>query len=787
MNKIHLIGNAHLDPVWLWRWQEGFSEVLATFRSALDRMKDFDDLKFTSACAVYYEWVEKVAPEMFKEIKQRVKEGRWNIVGGWYLQPDCNMPDGESFARHALIAQRYFKEKFGVTANTGYNVDSFGHNRALPKILKASGMDNYVFMRPSCDEQNRSESLFMWESDDGSKVCTYRIPWSYTYSLGRMECFTRLKEKADNENMDFMAFYGVGNHGGGPTIALIDAINKLDIENMVYSTPDEYFAGVDKTMLPVLKDELQHHARGCYSAESYVKMANRKCEQNLLAAEKLCIMAKQLTGDKYPAKKLKKAWKNVLFNQFHDILCGCCVKKAYEDASHLYGETMSITEQAINMAMQKIAWNIDTLGDETLPSYKSHINWKIWEHGVLGTPVIVFNPNSWNVKTVVAINQNVKKMTNSKGQEIPFQFVRGDQTNCEDKYHTAFIADVPAMGYAVYRFFAEKESEKTFEKTMTVSETSLENSKIKVEFDRLTGDICKFYDKEQDRYIIDTPCKAVLLDDTDCDTWAHNKKMLGEMVGMFDTPEFKVIEDGVVRCAIRITTRYNNSTLQRDYTITPDSKEVRVKTKVDFREKHKVLKFTFPMTDEKVIAKIPYGTITRCGYTGEEPCGSWIASGNVCVANDSKYGYDTENGEMRLTTLRSAIYADHFGNRDEFCEFMEQGISEFTYSVFPYETNAQAEKTASELNFTLPYIMGSFHKGKLPEVISCFECNNDDIIITAIKQAEDSEETVIRAYEANGNNINVEIKLFDEEITAEFAHNEVKTFKSKDEVNMIEW
>jgi len=787
MSKIYLIGNAHLDPVWLWRWQEGFSEVLATFRSALDRMKDFDDFKFTSACAVYYEWVEKIDPEMFEEIRQRVKEGRWNIVGGWYLQPDCNMPDGESFARHGLISQRYFKEKFGITAKTGYNVDSFGHSQALPKILKASGMDNYIFMRPSYEEQGRSESLFMWESDDGTKVCTYRIPWFYNFDLSRTERFKTLKEKADAENVDLMAFYGVGNHGGGPTIALIDAINKLDVKDMIYSTPDEYFMATDKSNLPVIRDELQHHARGCYSAESYVKMANRRCEQNLLAAEKLCVMANELTGDKYPAKKLQKAWKNVLFNQFHDILCGCCVKKAYEDASYLYGETMSITEQTMNIAIQKIAWNIDTLGDETLPSYKSHINWKIWEHEVLGTPVIVFNPNSWSVKTVVSINQDAKKMTDSKGDEIPFQLVRGDQTNQEDKYHTAFIADVPAMGYAVYRFFTEKESEKAFAKVMKVTKTSLENSKIKVEFDEFTGDICKFYDKEHDRYIINSPCKAVLLDDTDCDTWAHDKKVLGKMIGMFDTPEFKITEDGPVRCSIRITTRYNNSTLQRDYTITPDSKEVRVKTVVDFHETHRVLKFTFPMTDEKVIAKIPYGSITRCGYTGEEPCGSLIASGILCVANDSKYGYDTHNSEIRMTILRSAIYADHFGKRDEFCEFMEQGISEFTYSVFPYKSNADAEKTASELNFALPHIMGSFHKGKLPEVISCFECDNDDIIITAIKQAEDSEETVIRAYEANGNNTNAKMKLFDREIIADFAHNEVKTFKGNDEVNMIEW
>ena len=170
MAKIYLIGNAHLDPVWLWRWQEVFSEIISTFRSALDRMKDFPDFKFTSACAVYYQWIEKVDPDMFEEIKERVKEGRWNIVGGWFLQPDCNLPSGESFARHGLISQRYFKEKFGITAKTGYNVDSFGHNASLPQILKKSGMNNYVFMRPMPEEGKTKETLFNWESADGSSV-----------------------------------------------------------------------------------------------------------------------------------------------------------------------------------------------------------------------------------------------------------------------------------------------------------------------------------------------------------------------------------------------------------------------------------------------------------------------------------------------------------------------------------------------------------------------------------------------------------------------------------------
>ena len=182
MSKFYLIGNAHIDPVWLWNWQSGYSEVLATFRSALDRMNEYDDFKFTSACSVYYEWVEKTDPDMFNEIVKRVKEGRWNIVGGWYLQPDCNIPSGESFARHGLIAQRYFASKFGVTAKTGYNIDSFGHNASMPKILKGCGLDNYVFMRPSETEKTLEKVIKIHYYNINHNLI-FHLPSSLHYTL----------------------------------------------------------------------------------------------------------------------------------------------------------------------------------------------------------------------------------------------------------------------------------------------------------------------------------------------------------------------------------------------------------------------------------------------------------------------------------------------------------------------------------------------------------------------------------------------------------------------------
>ena len=177
--KLHMIGNAHLDPAWFWQWMEGYHEAKATFRSALDRMNEYPDFVFTCSAAAYYEWIEQDEPEMFAEIRRRVEEGRWAIVGGWWIQPDCNAPCGESFARQGLIAQRYFESRFGVRARTAYNVDSFGHNATLPQIFRLSGMENYVFMRPMRHEKALPANIFLWESPDGSRVKAFRIPIAY--------------------------------------------------------------------------------------------------------------------------------------------------------------------------------------------------------------------------------------------------------------------------------------------------------------------------------------------------------------------------------------------------------------------------------------------------------------------------------------------------------------------------------------------------------------------------------------------------------------------------------
>ena len=775
MPDICLIGNAHLDPVWLWRWQEGFSEILSTFRSALDRMKEFPDFRFTAAGALYYEWIEKTDPAMFAEIRERVKEQRWNIAGGWFLQPDCNTPCGESFARHALISQRYFLEKFGVAAKTGYNVDSFGHNASLPQLLCKSGMDAYVFMRPSEGENPTLHDVFLWEGADGSQVAVYRIPHRYNIDEAQLAVLDHIHERAESDGVPRMAFCGVGNHGGGPTVRLLRALEARGDKREFFSTPDDYFTRLNRAALPVVNGELQHHARGCYSACSFIKKANRRGENRLLDAEAMCTLASRLAGMKYPAKKLRHAWKALMFNQFHDILGGCAIKSAYEDASYLHGEIMSITEQAIHRAAALLSRRIDTLDGRKLPAGKSEANWRLWEADIPGTPLILFNPHPWEVTATAISTQPVSAVRSPDGSAIPVQRIRSEHTNGRnDKYYTAFRATVPPLGYAVYRLCPGGEAAAA--EPLIASEQRLENEFLSAEFDPETGELSRLTDKRTGTVLLDAPCAAVLLDETACDTWAHDKASLGPDAAVFGSPAFSLIEQGGVRAVLRVTSRSGESLLRRDYILEAGSDALTVRMTVDFHEKHRAFKLSFPVPGS-VRAAIPFGSILREPGGGEEPCGAWLTAGKLGFASDFACGYDTADGAFRPSVLRGAIYADHFGVRDEFCEYMDQGVGEFTYQLFPYAGEADAARRARTLELPLIPYCDSFHGGELPQTYSAFTGDTASAVVTALKEAEDGNGTVIRFAEAEGQDVNVRVRLFDEPLHFSLRPHEIKTIR----------
>jgi len=658
-------------------------------------------------------------------------------------------------------------------------------------------MENYVYMRPSPQEKPQDFDLFTWQSDDGSAVTAFRIPSSYNITAIRTESdeepdkLEQISAAIAEDGTPRMAFYGVGNHGGGPTVKLIEAIRKKNLPDSCFATVDDYFGEIRKENLPVVAEELQHHARGCYSTVSYVKTMNRKCEENLLTAERFCLLANNLVGYPVPQKRLQKAWKNLLFNQFHDILAGCAIESAYTDASYLFGEIMSITEQAINEALQAICRKIDTgAASHTSFKTKDRDHRLVWEHETLGTPLVVFNPHAFPVKDTVTMRISAVRMTDDQGVEIPFQRTRGEQTNHgNDTDVITFPVEIPAYGYRVYRaFLSEEESPKKFP-LVYATEHSLENELLRVDFDPASGEISRIYNKKEDRVIAEGGMSTIVTDEVECDTWAHNRFDLGPVCGSFGNPEFKVIEQGAVCATLRVKVSYGSSFLVRHYTLNAGSDELRVWGEVDFRECHKALKLTFPAKNS-LRCEIPYGVISRPLCNGEEPFGKWFASGGLCVANTGKYGYDSTENEIRTTVLRGAIYADHYGFelRDDRCRFMDRGPQSFSYSLFAYTTDADAHRRAALLHSPLRTVNETFHHGSLGECFEGFSSDADHVILTALKCAEDGEDAVLRCLETAGQHKKVTVTLLGKAIQVELSPYAVKTVNENGEaLSFMEW
>ena len=757
--KVHMIGNAHLDPVWLWQWPEGLGAMRATFRSALDRMEETEEFVFTSSQAAMYEYVEKSDPELFQDIKAKVQDGRWIIAGGWWVQPDCNIPLGEGFVRQALYGIRYFKEKFGVDIRVGYNVDSFGHNGMIPQILKKTGMDYYVFMRPGPHEKpDLPGRIFQWESPDGSRVLAYQISTSYNsdWGDGFIAKLESTKEELSEKQPMLMCFFGVGNHGGGPTKENLKAIAKAketskDVD-IVLSDPLSYFTELENFGLdfPVVKDDLQHHASGCYSAHSEIKQNNRKAEHGLISAEKLASLAQILTKYEYPKKNITRAWKDVLFNQFHDILPGTSIREAYVDARNAHGRALQVADETKTLALQAIAGKIDTSSE--------------------GTPVVVWNPHGHRQKAAVTLpigwRYGNMALTGDDGVDMPFQLIEPSAVmRPGSRQAVRFIADVPGMGYRVY--WLKDRAPAKMEKTVTVTKTSLANKHVKLEIDPRTGYIASLKDLARDWEVFSGPGAVPVVIDDPSDTWSHAVFTFQDEVGKFGDAKVEVVEDGAVEGKIRATNYYGKSMVIQEFTLNADMPYVDVKTIVDWREQYKVLKLEFPVNvkNPRSTYEIQFGTIERPTNGEEEPGLHWFdVSGDCCdsgtaglaVLNDAKYSYDVKDNRMRLTVLRSPVYAHHIPRETEpgaFYHFIDQGRQEFTYRLVPHKGGWQGaglSKLALELNAPMITLEEFNHSGPLARTYAGLEVDKCNILISAVKLHEDGKGYIVRAYEATG-------------------------------------
>jgi alpha-mannosidase len=821
---LHMVGNAHLDPVWLWPWQEGYQEARATFWSAIHRMDEYPDFVFTCNQVVLLSWVEEADPTLFARIRERIAEGRWQMVGGWWVEPDCNMPGGESFVRQGLYGQRYLKEKFGITATVGMNVDPFGHHRMLPQILRGQGMHAYCFMRPSPHETSLSGTAFWWESPDGSRVLAYRIPYEYGSPPGDVGGQADKSLGAvDHALGEVMIYFGVGNHGGGPTRANIESIHRYDrmgtFGRMFISSPGRYFDELAKRLgedrlaqLPVWRGDLQMHAPGCYSAHSGIKIWQRRAQAAILSAERWGAVGSTLFGLDYPREDLGRAWRQILFNQFHDVLPGSAIESAYDDARDQLGEAVAIAKRIITRTHNVIAGQVDIPLEEN------------------SQPVLVFNPHPWPVTAQVDIQYGAQSaevhVVDVDGRIALAQTTQSvATTDDQSRGAIVFEAAVPSLGYRLYRIrpgavpIGAPASEPPGG-TLRATDTVLENDLLRVEFDRDTGWLVSLLDKRSGADLVaGAPGEHTQICEDPTDTWGHRVRSYRWPGVPMRTTRVMLREAGPLRARLRVEREWGRSTLVEEFTLGHRTDALEVRVTIDWRERAHLLKLCFPTAIAEPVStyEIPFGTIERPVDGQENPAQSWVdLSGTVggraaglAVVNNAKHGYDVSSSgdgtpSIGITAVRSPVYSWHdprLLDPDGFYSYQDQGVQSFRYLLVPHGGDwrtAALFRRAAELGSPSRAMLESFHRGRLPAQQSYLSDGTDQVMVTAVKGSEDFGDTadlMVRAVETTGRpaTARIEIPMLGRAITADFGASEIRTFRvpvaggESRAVDLIEW
>ncbi|HKW17275.1 MAG TPA: alpha-mannosidase [Terriglobales bacterium] len=779
---IRAVGNSHIDMAWLWPWTETVEVVRNTFRSVLDLMNEYPDFKFTMSSARAYQWIEEKYPDMFAEIKQRVKEGRWEVIGGMWVEPDLNMPGGESLTRQILVGKRYFQQKFGVDIRIGWNPDSFGYNWQLPQIYKRSGINYFVTQKLLWAHEFTTfpYRLFWWQSPDGSKLLTY-FPHDYAGGIEAQRLAEDLSQWAPsmygenfNNTPEMMHLYGVGDHGGGPTREMLDNAAKLMSPNVVFpklefSTATAFFNDLDQNLpnmkVPVWNDELyfQYH-RGVFTTQADTKQRIRLTEEKLLDAEKLASLA-MLYGREYPQSDFEQAWKRLLFDDFHDIFPGSGIAVNYLDAKRNLEDVQRVAGNVARNSLNEIAAHINTQGD--------------------GTPLLVFNTLSWArtelIEADVQFPAPVKNISvvDSNGNQIEAQLLSVEpETN---RARVLLLADIPSMGYKVY-FVRGADSQAPTTTAMKASTTELENEFVRLKVDPHSGCITSLVDKRSNTEALapaetDTggpknfACGNLLQTFYDkpkqWDAWNIDADFEKQHWDLDTADSVELIENGPSRAIIRVKKHFQNSAFVQDITMYAGMPRVDVKMQADWHEKHILLKVAFPLSahNSKATFEIPFGSIERPTTRNtpaeraefEVPALRWAdiseADHGFSLLNDSKYGYDAKGNVLRLSLLRSPAWPDPHA---------DEGHHEFTYSLYPHGGDwkrAQTVRRGYELNYKPIAVQLAHHQGTLPAEHSFLSIDSDNVVLTALKKAEDDDSLIARYFEWAGEKSDVKLSV----------------------------
>jgi alpha-mannosidase len=798
---IHGLGHAHLDLAWLWPIADTWEAAERTFESVLALQQDFPELTFSHSSPALFHWLEHHRPDLFQRVQQQVKAQRWAIDAGLWVEPDLNLPGGEAIARQILYGQRYCAEKFGAISAIAWLPDTFGFSWQLPQLLTQGGIRYFATQKLRWNDSNPfPHHLFDWRGLDGSSIPSVTLP-----PIGAdIEPVEMARYAADWEASTGISqclwLPGVGDHGGGPTrdmllkarrwasspffptltfghaVPLLDQIfppstARADTQIRPYpSTHPPIHSPAPP--LPSWPDELYLELhRGCYTTHSDQKWYNRRCEDTLFQAELWATLATIQGLRSYPRTELETAWKQVLFNQFHDILPGTAIPEVFEEANQTWQAALDTGNQILQDALGAIAQSLP------LPAPPSPN----------AIPVLLFNPLNWERREVVAIPvpDPLAHVTGWQAQDhwghpLPTQRVQDPvlpSTLVVGRAHPtavqnlspaagvkvlAYVPDIPSVGYRLIRLVPTG--------TPTPSPPApqdwiLENQHLKASLDPTTGSIASLIHKPTGTETFSAPgnqLQAFRDQGQYWDAWNIAPDYPDHVLDLFELKQIEWIDSGPVRQTIRVVRRFRQSTFIQDYSLDYQSPILAIHTSVDWQETQVLVKAAFPLTVTAAQAtyEIPFGAIQRATTPTttqdqakwEVPALRWadLSQGDrgVSILTDYKHGFDATPNQLRLTLLKAPLWPDPSCDR---------GWQTFSYSLYPHSHDwAQAHTVRLAHTFNLPiqpYLppLQEPSDRAVQPCVSFLRLGDNSLVLTAFKPAEDNENhLILRCYESAG-------------------------------------
>jgi len=803
MKQVHLICNAHIDPVWQWEWDEGLAETLSTFRVAADFCEQFDGFVFNHNEALLYQWTEEYEPALFEKIQGLAAAGKWHIMGGWFLQPDCNMPSGESIARQITTGRKYFHEKFGVLPSTAVNVDSFGHNRGLVQLLKKAGYDSYIITRPTAAACNAPAADFAWQGYDGSAIMVHLADAGYNSLLGKAAekiegCVQRHQDMKPQ-----LILWGVGNHGGGPSRVDLNEIKKLaekmkgqDIE-LLHSTPEDYFAALDISALPRHEGNLTHVNAGCYTTQVRIKQLHKKLENLLFQTEKMAAAAELQTGASIDLADIKKAEALLLFNEFHDILPGTSVQRAEDAAIGSLLRALDILQHQRMKAFMALVAHFDAAAEGTFP-------------------VFVYNPHPYICKRIAVCefqlgDQNWDNTVTDfdvyiNGKRVPSQLEKEDSNLPLDwRKRVAFLAELPPFT-AVYAECRPKILQQRTDIPVPGGDCiKLCGKDASASIDLRSGLIRDY--AVNGETLLTHAAQLLVLQDSE-DPWGMTvdefttvcgeftlatAEEAGEIAGLLQPlAPVRIIEQGELRTTAEAIFVYKRSSAIVRYTMGIDSSEIGLSVRLLWSEPNKMVKCSLPCAfnaDSAILGGM-FGRDSVPFDGKEQVHQKWQAAVNgslaLTVIDTGTYASSFLHNAVQLTLLRSAAYCAHpiegrtILPQDRFSPRIDIGERIFSFTLnggAKEELLRNVEMEAAFVNeqpVALSYFPAKKETAQKPPA-PFLTIDNTAILLSAFKKSEQGH--IVRLYNSADSIQAAVITIQNREYEVPFLPREIKTFR----------